>query len=160
MNTKTATKVILVLFVITMTFCITEIVCSYKIFLDPTGSIRNVNIGLQVIMLCAIIPSISGTIFGVREPLLPLMISSIVNIIIYTISGILVVVGVIETSYTWLLVILMICKIILLVVLFLVMYRFVKKLVKNQQIEAIDEENDYAFKRFGKYFYGTLLDFT
>lgn len=151
MNTINRRKFLLVLYFITAAFCAIEIAFSYQMYFDATREIANVSIGLQIIILFSLIPSVSATVCGVKKPLLPLMIINVVNTLIYFIMDILIFLEIVETSQMWKVMILLNCKIILFVLLSVVMYIFFKNLVKKKHKEVIDMENEYAFRRFGKY---------
>lgn len=152
MNKKTSKTVLLVLYLILGVYSAGEIICSYKFFLDPSGGIPNVYIGLQVIMILVLVPSISGTIFGVRELLIPSMTANLIYIVIYVIFSVLIVTAIIGTSQKWLCVLVLICKMPLFVVLAIFACRFYKMFVKNERLDEINMENDYTFRRFGKLF--------
>lgn len=150
MSKKIAKNLLFVIFFITAVFSIIEIVISYNIFLDPTRATSSVYLGLQIIIISALIPAISGTFFGVKDPFVPLLISIFINTIIYIVCAILVLLRVIITSYMWLSVTILILKVVVLLILSTVVSCFVKKLVKNEDIQVIDMKNNYAFRRFGK----------
>lgn len=147
-------KLLFVLFFLIAVFSVAEIVLSHNMFLDPTRAIPNVYMGLQIIILFALIPSISGTVFGVREPMVPLIITIVISTILYLVFGILIVARVFETSNAWLLIIVLIIKVILLMTLLTAIFRFIKNLVKMEEVEeVIDTKHDYAFRRFGKSYF-------
>lgn len=140
-----------VLFFIVAGCSVVEIAFAYKIYTDLTGGMANVEIGLQIITLLVLLPSIFGTVSGVRESSLPLIISNLVNLILYFISGILVIFGTVETSNKLLAVMMLSCKMVLFVILTIFMYGFGRNFEKNDSVKEIDVKNDYAFRRFGNF---------
>lgn len=145
-------RLLIFLFLTTAAFCVVELVFSSTIFRDPTKVAPHIINGLQIMTIFALLSSSTVFISGTKEPLLLLVVSNIVTVLVYGVFNVLIITGIVGTFKKWFVLFILSCKMVVYIFLTIVTLLFLKKSVKVQRPEQdINEETDYAFKRFGKY---------